>query len=140
MATEKKSYSEKLKDPRWQKRRLDIMNRDSFTCRYCSDTTSTLHVHHIKYVSGLEPWDYPEYFLITICESCHTYEHGNRKECDELMACAFAEAGLSARDVITVSQFIIDLFTEGELKPWLAGIRAEFNARLKAMKEAEQPI
>ena len=28
MKKSKKSYSEKLKDPRWQKKRLEIMKRD----------------------------------------------------------------------------------------------------------------
>lgn len=38
-------YLEKLKDPRWQKRRLEIFQRDEFTCQVCFDTESTLHVH-----------------------------------------------------------------------------------------------
>jgi len=28
----KLTYSEKLKDPRWQKKRLEILSRDNFTC------------------------------------------------------------------------------------------------------------
>ena len=30
-------YSEKLKDPRWQKKRLEILERDNFRCQYCGD-------------------------------------------------------------------------------------------------------
>lgn len=67
-------YSKKLRDPRWQKKRLDIMNRDEFTCRKCFDDKSTLNVHHSHYITGREPWDYPESLLITLCESCHEHE------------------------------------------------------------------
>lgn len=65
----KKTYAEKLKDPRWQKKRLEIMNRDNFTCQKCGDTKTTLVVHHFEY-SG-EPWDVKNEGLITVCETCH---------------------------------------------------------------------
>lgn len=64
-----KSYTEKLKDPRWQKKRLRILERDNFTCRFCGDNENTLHVHHIKYFKN--PWDSYEEDLITLCEICH---------------------------------------------------------------------
>ena len=68
------SYSEKLKDPRWQKRRLEILERDNWECQICHDKTSTLHVHHKAYLKNLEPWVYPDSHLITLCESCHYNE------------------------------------------------------------------
>ena len=74
-----KSYSEKLTDPRWQKKRLGIFERDKFTCQKCGDKTSTLHVHHHYYKRGLEPWDYPDCDLITYCFKCHQYEHVEAK-------------------------------------------------------------
>lgn len=67
-------YAQKLKDPRWQKKRLDILNRDSFSCQKCFDDKNTLHVHHIKYFKGKEPWDIEDRYLITLCESCHETE------------------------------------------------------------------
>lgn len=45
-------YSDKLKDPRWQKKRLEILTRDEWTCQICFDTESTLVVHHQKYKAG----------------------------------------------------------------------------------------
>jgi hypothetical protein len=63
------SYSDKLKDPRWQKKRLQILDRDDFTCRYCSDTETELHVHHLEY-NG-EPWQQSNDKLITLCKHCH---------------------------------------------------------------------
>lgn len=68
---EKVKYSEKLKDPRWQKKRLAILERDFWTCRWCGDKDTTLHVHHIFYLPGREPWNIPDGFLITLCERCH---------------------------------------------------------------------
>lgn len=68
------TYSEKLKDPRWQKKRLEILSRDEFTCQNCHDTKSTLHVHHKNYFAAYDPWDYEVSQLITLCESCHEAE------------------------------------------------------------------
>lgn len=67
MAT--KTYLEKLKDPRWQKKRLEILERDEWTCRSCGNKKKTLHVHHQKY--SRYPWSINSDFLITYCEDCH---------------------------------------------------------------------
>lgn len=67
----KKSYSELLKDPRWQKKRLEILTRDNFTCRLCKDDKTSLQVHHKGYIKGRDPWDYENEDLITLCEHCH---------------------------------------------------------------------
>lgn len=75
-----KSYSDKLKDPRWQKRRLAVLERDEWCCQSCYDTESTLHVHHRYYVWNSDPWDYPEDALVTLCESCHADESAAIKE------------------------------------------------------------
>lgn len=67
----KSSYAEKLRDPRWQKKRLEVMHRADFACEECSDKENTLHVHHCLYVTGKEPWDYPISELRCLCERCH---------------------------------------------------------------------
>jgi hypothetical protein len=69
-----KSYSEKLKDPRWQKKRLEILQRDNWACTSCGGTKVTLHVHHKYYTYGKEPWEYGNEVLITLCEHCHEAE------------------------------------------------------------------
>jgi DNA adenine methylase len=73
------AYAEKLKDPRWQKMRLKIMERDCFECQRCCDSTSTLNVHHLIYGKG-EPWEVPESWLLTLCESCHEDETARRRD------------------------------------------------------------
>lgn len=69
------SYSEKLRDPRWQRVRLEIMQRAQFRCERCSDGASTLNVHHVVYRPGADPWDYPDDDLACLCERCHQEEH-----------------------------------------------------------------
>ncbi len=68
------TYSEKLRDPRWQKKRLEIFERDDFCCRYCFCDDKTLHVHHLLYHKDREPWEYENDCLITACEDCHKVE------------------------------------------------------------------
>lgn len=72
------SYFKKLLDPRWQKKRLEILNRDNFTCQQCNSVEKTLHIHHLRY--GKDPWDIDEDFLITLCEDCHDKETEIDKE------------------------------------------------------------
>lgn len=64
-------YWQKLRDPRWQRKRLEIMERDRFSCQSCGNETSTLNVHHKYYLRGVSPWDYADAALITLCEPCH---------------------------------------------------------------------
>lgn len=64
------SYAEKLKNPKWQKKRLEILQRDEFKCCYCNDTETELQIHHLKYTK--EPWQAPNEDLITLCKHCHS--------------------------------------------------------------------
>lgn len=73
----KKSYQEWLKDPRWIKRRNEILTRDKNTCQFCGAQDKYLHVHHRKYFDGFLPWEYPDSTLVTLCEDCHKYIHDN---------------------------------------------------------------
>lgn len=65
------NYSEQLKSPKWQKKRLEIMQRDNFTCQLCGDKETTLNVHHINYIYSKKCWEYKNKELITLCEHCH---------------------------------------------------------------------
>lgn len=68
-------YQQLLTDPRWQKKRLEIFERDSFRCQRCSDSKKTLHVHHSYYTFGVDPWNYPPETLSALCSDCHKQEH-----------------------------------------------------------------
>lgn len=75
MSKQQQTYWQKLRDPRWQKKRLEIMQRDDFMCQNCFDSGSTLNVHHKTYTKGAEPWEYDEENFVTLCESCHKSNH-----------------------------------------------------------------
>lgn len=72
----KAEYKESLKHPLWQKKRLEIFNRDNFTCQKCGDTETELQVHHKEYNNGFEPWEYDNSILITYCVNCHQEVEG----------------------------------------------------------------
>jgi len=74
-------YTDKWKDPRWQKKRLEIFTRDEWRCQSCGSITETLCVHHFEYHGN--PWDAPNDALVTLCESCHGDETDHRKGCEE---------------------------------------------------------
>ncbi len=71
------TYTEKLRSPKWQRKRLEILQRDHFTCQLCSDTETELQVHHKQYSPGKEPWDYENELLVTVCRQCHSYVTDN---------------------------------------------------------------
>jgi len=76
------TYSEQYKDPRWQKKRLEIMQRDEFKCRSCGDKNSTLNVHHaVPYKKDKFIWEYENSDLLTLCEDCHTQISDNVSDC-----------------------------------------------------------
>ena len=76
-------YSEKLKDPRWQKKRLKILERDNFSCSLCGDDENMLTVHHLRY-QGKDPWNTDDCFLITLCQDCHENWHDEEKQYKKL--------------------------------------------------------
>ncbi len=69
MTKTKEKYRQERLDPRWQKKRLEIMQRDGFECRDCSDGKETLNVHHAYYIPGRKPWEYPSWALSTTWET-----------------------------------------------------------------------
>lgn len=69
------TYSDKLKHPKWQKKRLGVFNRAKWKCQRCGETEKPLHVHHKRYDRSKEPWDYRYADLECLCEMCHKKEH-----------------------------------------------------------------
>lgn len=69
------SYSERLRHPKWQKRRLQIMERDGWKCSSCGVDDQPLNVHHRRYIRGREPWEYCDLDLMTLCDKCHAMTH-----------------------------------------------------------------
>ncbi|MFX0136941.1 MAG: HNH endonuclease [Candidatus Hodarchaeota archaeon] len=70
------NYSEKLKDPRWQEKRKEILKRDNYKCQHCGDTGN--QAHHLEYKLNRQPWEYNNEELITLCDACHEMIHRKR--------------------------------------------------------------
>lgn len=103
-------YSEKLKDPRWQKKRLEILQRDEWSCKRCNSKENTLHVHHNSYSYGKDPWDYDESNFITLCEKCHETEEYYRYRIRETIADMLSR-GLSSEKIFEpISALFVDTF------------------------------
>lgn len=102
------TYKEKLLDPRWQRKRLEILNRDEFTCRFCGDAKSELQIHHLYYFVNIDPWQYDESALITLCKTCHYNETQYRKDADKALNAAFAQIGFSYSDIQILTYSLSD--------------------------------
>lgn len=107
------SYSEKLRDPRWQKMRLEVMQRDKFTCRVCNNSEKTLNVHHRFYRKGASPWDYEPSALVTLCEDCHAAVEAERDFIQQ--ACA----GPSYRQTFIAQMITAQMATDPKACPYL---------------------
>lgn len=116
------NYSDKLKDPRWQKKRLEIMQRDGFACQLCGDNKiAALTVHHKEYKKNTDPWDYDNDQLITLCEDCHKKIH-NKPHIPTI------------KEIIQLSEYefedgVIDRIIQLETKDILKSIKAGREAR-----------
>jgi hypothetical protein len=88
------TYADLLADERWQRKRLKIFDRDDWLCAYCRNEFITpgnkfvhpdseygriskrsLHVHHLKRIRNHMPWEYPDGYLVTLCDICHRSIH-----------------------------------------------------------------
>ena len=78
------TYTEKLKDPRWQKKRLEILERDNWECQDCGLTNEQhilcfnkcLVVHNIDGENKkIKEINNQEENLISLCMRCHGKRH-----------------------------------------------------------------
>jgi hypothetical protein len=79
-------YSEKLRDPRWQKKRLEVLESAGWECECCKSGTKTLHVHHKQYIKGREPWEYESTNFEALCEDCHADAHESKELINAILA------------------------------------------------------
>src|SRR5690349_11077196 len=71
----RKTYKQKLADPRWQRKRLQVLEARDWKCEDCGDSKSELHVHHKRYKRGKQPWEYPLDNFSALCWRCHEKRH-----------------------------------------------------------------
>lgn len=67
----KPTYYELLQHPKWQQKRLQILEAAGWECTSCGDSESMLQIHHTYYEKGLKPWEYPDASLRCLCGKCH---------------------------------------------------------------------
>ena len=73
------TYEDLLLTPEWKSKRGYILKRDNYKCQWCGKQEQ-LQVHH-KYYSKypnnvkVQPWNYPNDALITLCNECHQKAH-----------------------------------------------------------------
>ena len=79
-------YRSLLLDRRWQRKRLEVFNEANWRCQKCSnsDDSVPLHAHHRLYLPGLMPWQYRTGEIISLCDPCHSEEHGKRESDPEI--------------------------------------------------------
>lgn len=68
-------YKQQLADPRWKKRRKQVLSHKGNKCELCGSTKS-LHIHHKRYIQGKYAWEYKMKDLLVLCECCHEKVHG----------------------------------------------------------------
>ncbi len=126
----KMTYSEKLKDPRWQRKRLEIMEQSEFTCEHCSSTSKTLNVHHVNYDKGKAPWDYDDEHFVTLCEDCHkTLELRIRS-----LRYALAHGSNKGKDIVLLTMALLQ---QPPFDPYSGVATEEF---VKALRSASDAI
>lgn len=73
------TYEDLLLRSEWKAKRDCILKRDNNKCQWCGKQEN-LQVHH-KYYSKypnnvkVQPWNYPNDALITLCDECHQKAH-----------------------------------------------------------------
>lgn len=122
----KQSYSELLRDPRWQKRRLEILNRDEFTCQNCCDSKTTLNVHHCYYEKGRAPWEYEDSSLVTLCEPCHAIETQNAYNEKMLLVKVLSSAGFLASHFNDLASTLSEALESGTFSVPTGPVRDSF--------------
>jgi hypothetical protein len=115
---DKETYQRLLQHPNWQKKRVEILKRDDFTCQDCGKTNIELHVHHLKY-NDKEPWTVPNEWLVTLCDTCHTAEHAFRCTFESELLNALKENTFITKNVFT----IIRAISEKQIVPQCPYIR-----------------
>lgn len=100
------TYKEQLLDPRWQRRRLDILERDEFKCQLCYDPFTTLHIHHFYY-RNIMAWEYQDHELITYCKHCHSIAEYYKKIDERILIAKVIKRPVSD-GIENLFSFIID--------------------------------
>ena len=65
----------------WEKKRLEILQRDNFECQICKEEggfAPATTVHHILHLENRPDLALEDDNLMTVCEACHNILHPER--------------------------------------------------------------
>lgn len=121
------SYKDQIKDGNWQRRRLEIFNRDNFSCQAadCDKTNNQLEVHHVDYWPGKKIWEYPNDMLVTLCSKCHGKEQG-RTELESRLAQTLKMKGFLIGDLLALG---VKIDTDENFTKTLLNTLRDFQSR-----------
>ena len=134
----KMTYSEQLRHPNWQRKRLEVLSDANFECEDCGSKDNTLHVHHRQYFKGRLAWEYERHELAVLCEECHEMAHSVDDRLKKILSVAGSNdalamiTGFYAYDQMVDETFICDVEQQhawGFFLGLLAGIAVHVDAK-----------
>ena len=102
-------YRQKLLDGRWQRKRLQILERDGFSCQQCR-RQDNVQIHHNWYLKNMEPWDYSGEQLITLCSVHHDEITEIQKKLKQLLSESGPELQKEVYEVLLAKKTAIPEF------------------------------
>jgi hypothetical protein len=99
------SIQEQYNHPLWQRKRLEILDRDGWTCRCCDKESSDkipiqFHVHHLWYERDLLIWEIDNEGLVTVCDECHKKLHNELAKTAGIIAFRILSGDIDAIDLV----------------------------------------
>lgn len=124
------TYREQLRDRRWQIKRTKILTRDNNecqnpNCKYKSDHTVLVEVHHLYYIDDTLAWDYPDDILLSLCSKCH-YDEQRRPKEEQYLIRTLRMKGFLISDLLAHS---VLLETDVNFTQYLLKVLREFQKR-----------
>lgn len=94
------TYQDQIKSPKWQKKRLEVLEQNQFACIECGSADEQLHVHHPFYQKGRKIWEYTTEELRCLCATCHDKLHALNDEINQAMGLMETMAGNGIKERI----------------------------------------
>jgi 5-methylcytosine-specific restriction endonuclease McrA len=118
-----REYEERLKDLRWQRKRLAVLERAGWSCEACGRKEEvSLQVHHGYYERDALPWEYPERALYVLCDSCHERAEAARAQVYRELGCI---APWHHKHALALLQELSRTLAEEGEAPLAGGVRVE---------------
>lgn len=129
-------YQALYRDPRWQRKKNLILQRDVYRCRDCTNGTVELQVHHCRYPGrGRPPWEIDDEFLLTVCDPCHKKRQELENQMKESLALVFAKS--TPIELEALATFISGLALPGIHSEVLMKGQCEFMSETRWIQYAE---